>query len=115
MSKDFCRVVDQNHLICTLDKGHTGDHEAWGAWGLSKCHNTWPQEPIRVAQRSRLERLVSLSSNGTIAIQTVAQLFDCPEASVRRDIQTLRKDGYVIELWQGQIRCDGKRKDVAHG
>ncbi len=74
-----------------------------------------PVEPIRVAPRTRLERLRSLSSNGSISIQTVARILDCPEASVRRDIFHLRQAGYVVTLERGQIRCDGLRKDLANG
>ncbi len=73
------------------------------------------QEPIRTVPRTRLERLRSLSSNGSISIQTVARILDCPEASVRRDIFQLRQAGYVVTLERGQIRCDGLRKDLANG
>ncbi len=66
-------------------------------------------EPIRTVQRSRQERLISLSSNGSICIETVARLLDCPEASIRRDIFHLREAGWYITLEDKQIRCHGKR------
>lgn len=84
--------------------------------GLTVPELPTPAEaPIQGYQKPRLQRLLSLSQNGSISIQTVAKLFDCPEASIRRDIFHLRQAGWIIELFGGQIRCDGKRKDLANG
>jgi biotin operon repressor len=64
---------------------------------------------VQVFQRTRRERLISLSSGGSICIETVARIFDCPEASIRRDIFALRQEGYYITLEEKQIRNYGKR------
>lgn len=100
-----CFEVNEDRFICTEEENHPGDHIARGYTGIKA---QWPRA-IKVLQRSRLQRLVSLSSNGGICITTVARLLDCPEASVRRDIFTLRTQGYYITLEQGQIRNYGKR------
>lgn len=73
-----------------------------------RAYNMTAPAPI-FYQRTRLERLISLSSNGGICIDTVARLLDCPEASIRRDIFTLRQQGYYITLEEKQIRNHGKR------
>lgn len=104
----YCRATspDQYSYICTEPAGHAGDHIVRG---FTSIKAQWPQEPILTHQRSRLERLLSLSSNGSIHIETVARIFDCPEASVRRDIFTLRQEGYYITLERKQIRNFGLR------
>lgn len=107
MTGHHCKAESPNRYICTELAGHTGDHIAKG---FVKIHDQWPQDPILVHQRSRLDRLISLSSNGAIHIETVARIFDCPEASIRRDIFTLRQEGYYITLERKQIRNFGKRE-----
>jgi biotin operon repressor len=67
------------------------------------------ENPVYV-QRSRQDRLISLTTGGEISIQTVARIFECPEASVRRDIQELRREGYYIVLDQKQIKNYGLRQ-----
>lgn len=106
MSK-YCNSRNNGYL-CTRIDGHEGTHEAEGTSG--KIWKTWPNEPINVVQRSRVERLKSLTTGGEISIETVARIFECPEASVRRDIQVLRKEGYYIVLDQKQIKNYGLRQ-----
>jgi biotin operon repressor len=48
--------------------------------------------------RTRKERLISLSGSGNIYIGTLASVLDCPEASIRRSIQELRREGYHIVI-----------------
>jgi biotin operon repressor len=67
------------------------------------------ENPVYV-QRSRQDRLISLTTGGEISIDTVARILDCPEASVRRDIQELRREGYYIVLHLKQIKNYGLRQ-----
>jgi len=62
-----------------------------------------------VRDLSRNERLLSLLTNGWMSMLGLTRHFDCPEASIRRSIQELRRDGYYVVLDQGQARCYGKR------
>lgn len=94
-------------LLCSYEEGHVGAHTAVG-WGGDYLE-TWPQERIRVVHRTRHQRLISLSTGGSICIETVARILDCPEASIRRDIQQLRAQGWYIVLDQKQITNYGKR------
>lgn len=58
---------------------------------------------------TRNERLLSLISNTWLSMWTLSQVLDCPEASIRRSIQELRREGYSIVLDQGQARSWGLR------
>ncbi len=112
---NLATALQNIHDNFTVDEWPSALAREAGFLGLTVPELTPAEEPIQVVLRSRVERLRSLSSNGSISIQTVAKLFDCPEASVRRDIFHLRQAGWIIELYGGQIRCYGKRKDLANG
>jgi biotin operon repressor len=58
---------------------------------------------------TRNERIIHLTSTGWLSMNSLSRLLDCPEASIRRSIQELRRDGYYVVLDQGQARCYGKR------
>lgn len=101
-------------FVCTLEKDHQGEHKAYGLGhnNANILYASWPNldEPVQVVLRSRLDRLKSLTTGGEISIETVARVLDCPEASIRRDLQTLRKEGYYIVLDQKQIKNYGLRQ-----
>jgi biotin operon repressor len=63
-------------------------------------------------EQTRNERLLSLISSGWLSMNTLTRLLDCPDASVRRSIQELRREGYYIVLDQGQARSYGKRSTL---
>ena len=42
-------------------------------------------------------------------MSTLSILFGCPEASIRRSLQELRKDGCYIVVVEGWVKCYGKR------
>lgn len=90
---------------CCEAKNHTTDHIVRGWDG--KIREQWPI--VQVHRRTRLERLKSLTTGGSICIETIARIFDCPEASIRRDIYTLREAGYYIVLEGKQITNYGLR------
>lgn len=98
-------------FVCTLAPNHAGQHEAYGFGTNNTGHryDAWPNEAVQVVQRSRLDRLKSLTTGGEISINTTARVLGCPEASIRRDIQQLRKEGYVVVLYRGQIKNYGLR------
>lgn len=49
----------------------------------------------------RQRTIVGILRDGSATTQTMAQTLDAPEASVRRNIQELRREGYHISSWQG--------------
>ena len=109
---NLCRATSPKlGFGCCEPKGHTTDHIVKSWSGLER--ERWPV--VQVYQHTRLERLKTLSSGESICIETVCRLFDCPEASVRRDIQTLRKDGYYIVLDGKQITNYGLRSALIAG
>lgn len=58
-------------------------------------------------ERSRRERFNSLTSNGAISLKVLARVLRCPEPSVRRLIQEMRREGFDITLFQGLVRNYG--------
>ena len=61
----------------------------------------------------RLDVIISTLQSGQATSYTLAGLLDCPQASVRRDIQKLRREGYIIsepepgrEYYYGGYRGD---------
>lgn len=109
------QTPEEIHLASTLQNVHDSTDVALWKQELANVAKEFDlsipslDNPIQTLHRTRLERLVSLSSNGSICIETVARLLDCPEASIRRDIFTLRQQGYYITLEDKQIRNHGKR------
>ena len=45
---------------------------------------------------SRKDRIIERLTAGCESAANLARILDCPEASVRRDIQALRKAGYNV-------------------
>ena len=62
-----------------------------------------------VQHKTRNERLLSLISRGEASMHTLSILFGCPEASIRRSLQELRRDDYHIVVVEGWVKCYGKR------
>ena len=49
-----------------------------------------------MSRTNRLDTILSTLQSGSATVYTLAGLLDCPEASVRRDIQALRREGHNI-------------------
>jgi biotin operon repressor len=64
---------------------------------------------VDAREKTRNERLLSLLANGWMSMIGLCNHFDCPEASIRRSIQELRREGYYIVLDRGQARSYGLR------
>ena len=45
---------------------------------------------------NRLDTILSTLQSGSATVYTLASLLDCPEASIRRDIQKLRAESHNI-------------------
>ena len=45
---------------------------------------------------NRLDMILNTLMSGSATVYTLASLLDCPEASIRRDVQKLRSEGHNI-------------------
>lgn len=107
-SPPYCSRRDGRGYICTQSPNHLGEHIAQDCDG-GVCVRWSEPEPIRVVERTRKARLLSLTTGGTIYMSTLARVLNCPEASIRRSIQELRAEGYYIVLDNKSVTNYGLR------
>ena len=49
-----------------------------------------------MTRTNRLDTILSTLQSGSATVWTLASMLDCPEASIRRDVQALRREGHNI-------------------